>query len=70
VFGIQQEFDDIVVTPIEFARDLLDQPKEVSSLELIYKKAPILTSAQNKITDAIGKNFTVKNRKQQNTELV
>jgi lipoprotein-releasing system permease protein len=38
VFGIQQDFDDIVVTPIEFARDLLDQPKEVSSLELTYKK--------------------------------
>jgi lipoprotein-releasing system permease protein len=69
VFGIQQDFDDIVVTPIEFARDLLDQPKEVSSLELTYKKGTDLTSVQNKIIDAIGKNFTVKNRKQQNTEL-
>jgi lipoprotein-releasing system permease protein len=69
VFGIQQDFDDIVVTPIEFARDLLDQPKEVSSLELTYKKGTNLTLVQNKIIDAIGKNFTVKNRKEQNTEL-
>ena len=69
VFGIQQDFDDIVVTPIEFARDLLDQPKEVSSLELIYKKGTNLESVQNKIIDAIGKSYTVKNRKEQNTEL-
>lgn len=69
VFAIQQEFDDIVVTPIEFARDLLDQPKDVSSIELTYKKGTNLTSVQNKIIDEIGNKFTVKNRKQQNTEL-
>lgn len=69
VFAIQQEFDDIVVTPIEFARDLLDQPVEVSSLELTYKKGTDLASVQSKIEDAIGSKFTVKNRKQQNTEL-
>lgn len=69
VFGIQQEFDDIVVTPIEFARDLLDQPKEITSLELIYKQGTDIPSVQNKIKDAIGDRFTVKNRKEQNTEL-
>ena len=69
VFGIQQEFDDIVVTPLEFARDLLDQPKEVSSIELTYKKGTNLASVQNKIIDDIGQKFTVKNRKEQNTEL-
>ncbi len=69
VFGIQQEFDDIVVTPLEFARDLLDQPKEVSSIELTYKKGTDLASVQNKIINDIGTKFTVKNRKEQNTEL-
>jgi lipoprotein-releasing system permease protein len=69
VFGIQQEFDDIVVTPIEFARDLLDEPKEVSSLELTFKKGTDITAIQDKIKDAIGDKFTVKNRKEQNTEL-
>ncbi|MGN8068292.1 FtsX-like permease family protein [Mucilaginibacter sp. SG564] len=69
VFGIQQEFDDIVVTPLEFARDLLDQPKEVSSIELTYKKGTNLASVQSKLIEDIGKTFTIKNRKQQNTEL-
>jgi lipoprotein-releasing system permease protein len=69
VFAIQQEFDDFLVTPIEFARDLLDQPKEISSIELTYKSGTNLTSVQNKIKDEIGDKFTVKNRKEQNTEL-
>jgi lipoprotein-releasing system permease protein len=69
VFAIQQEFDDIVVTPIEFARDLLDQPKAVSSIELNYKPGTDLASVQNKIKEEIGDKFTVKNRKEQNTEL-
>ncbi len=69
VFGIQQEFDDIVVTPIEFARDLLDQPKDVSSLELTFKKGTNVASVQNEIEKAIGTSFTIKNRKEQNTEL-
>ncbi|MDR6941843.1 FtsX-like permease family protein [Mucilaginibacter pocheonensis] len=69
VFAIQQEFDDILVTPIEFARELLDQPKEVSSIELTYKRGTNLTWIQNKIKDEIGNKFTVKNRKEQNTEL-
>jgi lipoprotein-releasing system permease protein len=69
VFAIQQEFDDIVVTPIEFARDLLDQPKAVSSIELNYKNGTDLTSVQSKIKDELGDKFTVKNRKEQNTEL-
>jgi lipoprotein-releasing system permease protein len=38
VFGIQQDFDDIIITPIEFTRDLLDEPNQVSSIEIIYKK--------------------------------
>jgi lipoprotein-releasing system permease protein len=69
VFAIQQEFDDIVVTPIEFARDLLNQPKEITSLELTYKKGTDLSVVQNKIRDAIGNQYTIKNRKEQNTEL-
>ncbi|WPU94567.1 FtsX-like permease family protein [Mucilaginibacter sabulilitoris] len=69
VFAIQQEFDDILVTPIEFARDLLDQPKEVSSIELTYKRGTDLTSVQKDIEQAVGSKYTVKNRKEQNTEL-
>jgi len=69
VFAIQQEFDDITVTPIEFARDLLDQPVNVSSLQLNFKRGTNLDAAQKDIQDKIGKDFTVKNRKEQNSEL-
>ncbi|MFD0763390.1 FtsX-like permease family protein [Mucilaginibacter lutimaris] len=69
VFGIQQDFDDLIITPIEFTRDLLDQPNQVSSLELNYKKGTNLDEVQEAIEDRIGKSFTVRNRKEQNTEL-
>ncbi|MET3977626.1 lipoprotein-releasing system permease protein [Mucilaginibacter sp. UYP25] len=69
VFGIQQDFDDLIITPIEFTRELLDQPNQVSSLELNYKKDTDLDEVQEAIEDRIGKSFTVRNRKEQNTEL-
>lgn len=69
VFGIQQDFDDIIITPIEFTRDLLDEPNQVSSLELIYKKGTDVDAIEKRIEEKIGKDFTVKNRKEQNTGL-
>ena len=69
VFAIQQEFDDIAVTPIEFARDLLDQPVNVSSIQLNYKKGTNLNAVQKSIQDKIGQDFSIKNRKEQNSEL-
>lgn len=69
VFSLGQEFDDIVVTPIDFARDLLNQPKNVSSVELNFNKGTDLKAEQAAILAKIGGDFTVKNRSQQNTEL-
>ncbi|RYU87987.1 ABC transporter permease [Mucilaginibacter terrigena] len=69
VFGIQQDFDDFIITPIEFTRDLLDEPNKVSSIEINYKKGTDLAEAQEAIQEKIGKDFTVRNRKEQNTEL-
>jgi lipoprotein-releasing system permease protein len=69
VFVIGQDFDDIVVTPIEFARDLLNEPQKISSLEINYKKGTDVAAIQEAIKDKIGKQFTVKNRSEQNTEL-
>src|SRR6202043_914264 len=64
-----EDFDDAVIAPIEFARDLLNQPKNVSSIEINYKKGADLAAIQQAIKDKIGSMFTVKNRSQQNTEL-
>lgn len=69
VFSIQQEFDDIVVTPLSFTRDLLDQPTEVSSVELNFKDGTDLEKVQAEIKNNIGKGFTVKDRYEQNTSL-
>lgn len=69
VFAIEQEFDDIIITPIEFARELLDIPKEVSSINLNFKKGSDLKAIQAEIKSKIGGQFTVKTRAEQNTEL-
>jgi len=69
VFAVEQEFDDIVIAPIDFVRGLLDQPKNVSFIEINYKKGTDLSAVQANITQSLGNNFTVKNRSQQNTEL-
>lgn len=69
VFAVGQDFDDAVIAPIEFVRDLLEQPKNVSSIEINYKKGTDLASVQQAIQKKIGNTFTIKNRIQQNTEL-
>lgn len=69
VFSVQQEFDDMVITPLAFARDLLDEPKNVSAIEINYKPGTNLDAEQDKLQEKTGSNFVVKNRKQQNTEL-
>ncbi|PAW93033.1 hypothetical protein CKK33_05800 [Mucilaginibacter sp. MD40] len=69
VFGIQQDFDDIIITPLEFTRDLLEEPNRVSSLEINFKKGTDIEEIQDNIIEKIGNKYTVKNRKQQNTGL-
>jgi len=69
VFEAGEDFDKIVVTTIEFTRELLDQPKNVSALEINYKKGTDLDAVQQAIQDKLGKDFTIKNRREQNTEL-
>jgi len=69
VFGIQEDFNDMIVTPIAFTRDLLDEPNKVSSIEINYKKGTDIAKIEASIEERIGKNYTVRNRKEQNTEL-
>jgi lipoprotein-releasing system permease protein len=69
VFSIQQEFDDIIVTPISFTRELLDQPNEVSSVELNFKDGTDIDKVERDIKSKIGDTFTVKDRYEQNTSL-
>lgn len=69
IFSIQQDFDDIIVAPLAFTRDLLDEPTDVSSIELNFKKGTNLNQQQEEIQEKLGSSFLVKNRFEQNTEL-
>jgi lipoprotein-releasing system permease protein len=69
VFSAGSDFDDIIMVPIKFVRELLNEPKTVSFLEINYKESTDLQTVQDAIKDKIGNKFTVKNRDEQNTEL-
>lgn len=69
VFAVTQDFDDMVVAPLEFVRGLLAQPQNISFLEINYKKGTNLSLVQSEIKQKAGKAFIVKNRNEQNTGL-
>ena len=69
VFSVGQEFDDIVIAPIDFVRDLLNQPTNVSSLQINFKPGTEIDAVKKAIELKIGNNFIIKNRIQQNTAL-
>lgn len=62
----QQGFDNLIITPIDFARDLLNEYHKVSAIE-IYAKDPLQTAKLQQETQALlGKDYIVKSREQQN----
>lgn len=69
VFSVQQDFDDIVITPIAFTRDLLDEPQKVSYIEINLQDKANTDQIQRQLQERFGKNFVIKNRYQQNTSL-
>ena len=50
-------------------RDLLNEPTNVSAIDLNYKKGTDLEDVQSDIKDKIGDKFTIKNRFEQNADL-
>lgn len=69
IFNIQQDFNGLIITPIDFMRDLLNEPANVSHIDLNYKKGTDLESVQSEIKDKISDKFTVKNRYEQDADL-
>ncbi len=69
IFSVNQEFDvKYVITPIEFARELLDYGNKISFVELKLDKSLSETekkALQTQIKQLLGPNFEVKNRYQQ-----
>ena len=66
VFAVQQEFDNTMIVPIRFARELLGENKLVSYIEINAAKNVVIDDFQTEIVESLGKEFLVKNRSQQN----
>jgi len=66
IFSINEEFDNYVIMNVDKARELLDYPNAVTSIELGVSKGRSVDEVQHLITDAIGDKFEIKNREQQN----
>ena len=69
VFEVQQDFDNLVIVPIEFARELLGDSINISAIEIDLNKGINADQLKNKIENNLGDDFTVKNRIQQNQAL-
>lgn len=69
IFSVQQDFDDIIVTPIAFARELLDEPVNVSAININFKKGTDLKAIEQEIKEKAGSEYLIKNRFIQNAAL-
>ncbi len=66
VFQIQQQFDESVIVPINFARELLGEERNVSAVEIYLKQGESVDDFQEELEQTLGAGFTIKNRVQQN----
>lgn len=69
VFEVQQEFDNLVIVPLPFARQLLEEEQNVSSIEINVNKGVDPDQLQREIEQKLGDSFVVKSRIQQNQAL-
>jgi lipoprotein-releasing system permease protein len=69
VFEVQQDFDNITIVPLGFARQLFQEEKKVSSIEINLQKGIPADDFKKEVEQRIGKGFEVKDRLQQNKVL-
>ncbi len=69
VLEYQQEFDDLLVVPMDFAREVLAEPEQVSAIEINVTPGTGIASAQVELSALMGQSYVVKNREQQNPTL-
>lgn len=66
VFSVQQEFDNMMIVPISFARRILGEERLVSQIEINTAEKISVNAFQRDIKKILGDTFVVKNRSQQN----
>lgn len=66
VLHYQPGFDNLVITPLDFAKDLLNEYNNISAIEIYTKDSAQASHLQEEIQHNLGDSFIVKNREQQN----
>lgn len=69
ILSFEPEFQSLVILPIDFARDILGEDQSISAIELFLYDVNEVYGLQKEIRKALGKDFHVKNREEQNPTL-
>ncbi|MCI0921503.1 FtsX-like permease family protein [Sphingobacterium rhinopitheci] len=69
ILTYQPEFDNLVLVPMEFAREILGEDQKISAIEIYLKDKKSTTDIQNNLEKELKDQFKVKNREQQNPTL-
>ncbi len=69
IFEIQQDFDNLLIVPLSFARELLGEPKNVSAIEINVQPGIDAEALKRQVSEDLGSSYVVKNRIEQNQAL-
>ena len=69
IFEVQQDFDNIAIVPLKFARELLEEPQRISSIEINLNPGINADEFKKELEESIGPGFQIKDRIQQNSVL-
>ena len=69
IFEVQQDFDNVAIVPLSFARKLLQEDTRVSSIEINLMKGIDADVFKERIEEKLGAGFVVKDRIEQNKAL-
>lgn len=69
VFEVQQDFDNVVLVPLDFARELFGEESKVSAIEINVTERTDPEKFKQELAGKLGSKYIVKNREQQNQGL-
>lgn len=69
IFEVQQDFDNIAIVPLSFARQLLQEDQKISAIELNLVKGVDADRFKTDVEGRIGNHFVVRDRIEQNKAL-
>lgn len=69
IFEVQQDFDNIAIVPLSFARQLLQEDQKISAIELNLVKGVDADRFKAYVEGRIGNHFVVRDRIEQNKAL-